>query len=136
MRLPSAGLPGRSRARAPVATMMFFAVGFILCVSIAGLAGNLERLGLDHVDLLLIHWPNPQQDKYVQTFRTMLALREEGLVGARQGFGWFVAGAPVRQELDRLGTIEAQLEDEVYWCRVADVPYGQYGPAAVYPARG
>lgn len=32
--------------------------------------------------------------------------------------------------------VEAQLEDEVFWCRVAEVPYGQYGPAAVYPARG
>lgn len=39
-------------------------------------------------------------------------LREEGLVDARQGFGWFVAGAPFRQHLARLGTIEAQLEDD------------------------
>lgn len=37
-------------------------------------------------------------------------LRTEGLVDARQGFGWFVAGAPIRQHLGRLGTIEAQLE--------------------------
>ncbi len=37
-------------------------------------------------------------------------LRGEGLVDARQGFGWFVAGAPFRQHLARLGTIEAQLE--------------------------
>ena len=37
------------------------------------------------------------------------ALRTEGLVDARQGFGWFVAGAPVRQQLGRLGTIEEQL---------------------------
>jgi GntR family transcriptional regulator len=36
-------------------------------------------------------------------------LRGEGLVDARQGFGWFVAGAPVRQQLGRLGTIEDQL---------------------------
>ncbi|HEX4866857.1 MAG TPA: GntR family transcriptional regulator [Acidimicrobiales bacterium] len=37
-------------------------------------------------------------------------LREEGLVDARQGFGWFVASDPLRQTLARLGTIEAQLE--------------------------
>lgn len=36
-------------------------------------------------------------------------LREEGLVDARQGFGWFVAADPLRQTLGRLGTIEAQL---------------------------
>lgn len=32
-------------------------------------------------------------------------------------------------------TIEAHPEEEVYLCRVAPVPYGQYGAAAVYPAR-
>jgi len=37
-------------------------------------------------------------------------LRHDGLVDARQGFGWFVAADPVRQTLGRLGTIEAQLE--------------------------
>lgn len=38
-------------------------------------------------------------------------LREEGLVDARQGFGWFAAVDPLRQTLARLGTIEAQLAD-------------------------
>lgn len=32
-------------------------------------------------------------------------------------------------------TIEAHPEDEVYLCRIAPVPYGQYGPTAVYPAK-
>jgi GntR family transcriptional regulator len=41
--------------------------------------------------------------------RALEALREEGLVDSRQGFGWFVAADPVRQSLGRLGTIEAQL---------------------------
>jgi GntR family transcriptional regulator len=36
-------------------------------------------------------------------------LRDEGLIDARQGFGWFVATNPVRQPLARLGTIEDQL---------------------------
>jgi GntR family transcriptional regulator len=38
-------------------------------------------------------------------------LREEGLIDARQGFGWFVAVDPVRQALGRLGTIEEQLAE-------------------------
>lgn len=36
-------------------------------------------------------------------------LRAEGLVDARQGFGWFAGGQPLRQTLGRLGTIEDQL---------------------------
>ncbi|WAJ29220.1 TIGR04290 family methyltransferase [Antarcticirhabdus aurantiaca] len=32
--------------------------------------------------------------------------------------------------------IEAHPEDEVYLCRVAPVPYADYGPSAVYPAQG
>ena len=38
-------------------------------------------------------------------------LREDGLVDSRQGFGWFVAGEPVRQPLARLSTIEEQMRD-------------------------
>lgn len=37
-------------------------------------------------------------------------LRAEGLVDARQGFGWFVADETLRQPLARLATIEEQLE--------------------------
>jgi GntR family transcriptional regulator len=38
-------------------------------------------------------------------------LREEGLIDARQGLGWYVATDPLRQSLGHLGTIEAQLTD-------------------------
>lgn len=41
--------------------------------------------------------------------KALESLRAEGLVDARQGFGWFVVGSPLRQVLGRLGTIEAQL---------------------------
>ncbi len=43
--------------------------------------------------------------------RALELVRDEGLIDARQGFGWFVSSEPVRQHLETLGTIEAQLED-------------------------
>ena len=41
--------------------------------------------------------------------RALELLRDDGLIAARQGFGWFVATEPVRQRLEHLGTIEDQL---------------------------
>ncbi|MFC9860341.1 MULTISPECIES: aldo/keto reductase [unclassified Streptomyces] len=37
-------------------------------------------LGVEYVDLYLIHWPLPRVDKYVDTWRAMIKLREDGLV--------------------------------------------------------
>lgn len=42
--------------------------------------------------------------------RALEALRGEGLLESRQGFGWLVAAEPVRQDLNRLSTIEGQLD--------------------------
>jgi 2,5-diketo-D-gluconate reductase A len=41
-----------------------------------------EKLGVSYLDLLLIHWPNPDQDRYVEAWRGLIALREAGLVRA------------------------------------------------------
>lgn len=46
------------------------------------LDASTQRLGTDYVDLLLIHWPNPGLDQYVDAFRGMRAAQEEGLVRA------------------------------------------------------
>src|SRR3954452_17564025 len=42
------------------------------------LDASLRRLGLDHVDLYLIHWPLPRLDRYVESWRAMEELLEEG----------------------------------------------------------
>ncbi|QRZ61097.1 aldo/keto reductase [Rothia sp. ZJ932] len=45
----------------------------------ASLKESLERLELDYVDMYLIHWPNPSIGKFVDTWRAMIELRDEGL---------------------------------------------------------
>lgn len=44
-----------------------------------GLRASLDRLGLEWVDLLLIHWPLPVRDLYVETWRTFERLQAAGL---------------------------------------------------------
>ncbi len=50
--------------------------------AVASTRASLERLGLEHLDLHLIHWPNPSVGKYAEAWRALLDLREEGLVGS------------------------------------------------------
>lgn len=44
------------------------------------LRDSLTRLGMDYVDLYLIHWPLPRLGKFVGSWRAMIELQEEGLV--------------------------------------------------------
>jgi 2,5-diketo-D-gluconate reductase A len=39
---------------------------------------SLERLAVDEVDLYLIHWPVPSLDRYVDTWRALVRLAEDG----------------------------------------------------------
>ncbi len=44
------------------------------------LEASLDRLGLDYVDLYLIHWPTPARGLYVETWQELIKLQQDGLV--------------------------------------------------------
>jgi 2,5-diketo-D-gluconate reductase A len=48
--------------------------------TLASFEESRTRLGLEYVDLYLIHWPLPRVDKYVDSWKAMIKLREDGLV--------------------------------------------------------
>jgi diketogulonate reductase-like aldo/keto reductase len=43
---------------------------------------SLQRLEIEYVDLYLIHWPVPAHDRYVETWKAFIELRDAGLVRA------------------------------------------------------
>lgn len=46
--------------------------------AVAAANRSLDLLGLDHVDLYLIHWPNPAADRYVESWRALESIRDAG----------------------------------------------------------
>lgn len=48
--------------------------------TLASIDGSLQRLGLDRIDMYLIHWPLPRLNEYVNSFKAMLNAREAGKI--------------------------------------------------------
>ncbi|GAB3386031.1 aldo/keto reductase [Humibacter soli] len=48
--------------------------------TLASFEESRRALGVDVIDVYLIHWPNPGVDKYVDAYRAMIDLRDRGLV--------------------------------------------------------
>lgn len=47
--------------------------------TLAAMESSLEKLGMEYVDLYLIHWPMPMNGLYVETWETLLEIKEKGL---------------------------------------------------------
>ena len=45
----------------------------------AAIGESLEKLGLERVDLYLVHWPTPAADNYLHAWEKMIELRDAGL---------------------------------------------------------
>lgn len=46
--------------------------------ALAAIDGSLERLGLEQVDLFLIHWAKPVQGKYLEAWKAMIEIQQAG----------------------------------------------------------
>lgn len=45
-----------------------------------GIEESLRALGLDYLDLYLIHWPIPAHNNYIDTWRAFIEAKEDGLI--------------------------------------------------------
>lgn len=77
-----------------------------------GFHESVDNLGLDYVDLYLIHWPLPRLDKYVDSWKAMIRLREEGLVRSI-GVSNFTE-AHLRRLVDETGVVPVMNQIEMH----------------------
>jgi 2,5-diketo-D-gluconate reductase A len=80
--------------------------------AVASVRGSLERLGLDRLDLHLIHWPNPGRGRYAEAWRALVDLQREGLVTSI-GVSNFTE-AHLRRVIDETGVTPAVNQIELH----------------------
>ena len=81
-------------------------------LALQSLRDSARRLGVEQIDLALIHWPNPSRDLYPQAWRALVAAREEGLVRS-VGVSNFTE-AHLRRVIDDTGVTPAVNQVELH----------------------
>ena len=73
---------------------------------------SLTRLGLDQVDLYLIHWPKPRQNAYLEAWKALVKLKEEGRAKS-VGVSNFTV-SHLRQIIDATGVVPSVNQIELH----------------------
>ena len=102
----------------------------------AAIGESLEKLGLEKVDLYLVHWPTPAKDDYVHAFAKLIELREEGLTRSIGVSNFLVPH--LERTVKETGVVPAvnqielhpayQRRDEVAWADANNVRIEAWGP--------
>ncbi|GAB2739435.1 aldo/keto reductase [Sinomonas soli] len=76
-----------------------------------------RKLGVEYLDLFLIHWPNPDQDTYVQAWEGLIRLRAEGKVRSIGASNFFPSH--LQRLIDATGVAPDvdQLQVSPYWVK-------------------
>lgn len=102
----------------------------------AAIGESLDKLGLDRVDLYLVHWPTPAKDNYVHAWERMIELRDAGLtrsIGVSNHLvphlERIVAATGVVPAVDQIELHPAhQQRDVTDWAAANDVRIEAWGP--------
>ena len=78
----------------------------------AAFQDSLHRLGLEYIDLYLVHWPDPTQGKYVESFEAVARLQGLGIVQAI-GVANFYEEV-LREVVEKTGTVPALNQVELH----------------------
>ena len=91
--------------------------------ALRGVQESLDALGVDYLDLMLIHWPTPAHNKYVETWQGLIQAREDGLVRSI-GVSNFTQ-AQLERIIDETGIVPAvdQIETHPYFQQREMLPY-------------
>ncbi|MDN6170250.1 MAG: aldo/keto reductase [Micrococcaceae bacterium] len=86
---------------------------------------SIEQLGLDYIDLLLIHWPNPGQGTYVEAYEGLVKLLSKGKVRAI-GTSNFTP-AQLTELMDATGVVPDvnQIQHSPMWRREEEIAFHQ-----------
>ena len=101
----------------------------------AGCRSSLERLGIEHIDLLQLHWPDESGVAIEDTWGAMSALVDEGLVrwiGVSNFDRDLIERCEVIRHVDSLqppfSMLDLEHRDLIAWCGEAGVGVVSYGP--------